>query len=257
MKNNENRHQPKYQKCEKSKMKETNTLKQSIDCFDTKYREKGMQSQRSYPSEPMIQFIASNYFSVPPEERKDIRVLEVGSGSGANLWMLAKEGFDTYGLDSSEKGLELAKAHLKNKWDVVAKLTKGSFTELPYDDNYFDAVVDVVSLQHINLKDSEKALFEINRILKKGGRFFSYRLSDQSIMFKENVGELVDSATLLNIEPPMPLSNNGPMSFWSIDLANSMYKKANLEIDSIEKVKRTYAEGHVVEYLCISSVSRK
>ena len=171
MKNNENRHEPKYPKCEKGKMKETTALKQSIDCFDTKYREKGMKSQRSYPSEPMIQFIASNYFSVPAEERKDIRVLEVGSGSGANLWMLAKEGFDTYGLDSSEKGLELAKAHLKNKWDVVAKLTKGSFTELPYDDNYFDAVVDVVSLQHMNLKDSKTALSEISRVLKPCGRF--------------------------------------------------------------------------------------
>ena len=98
-----------------------NDLKnKSINVFNDQYKGKGMSSQRMYPNESLIQFIASNYFKLDFDKRKKIKILEVGSGSGANLWMLAKEGFDVYGLDSSSKGNQLAKIHLNDKWGVNA-----------------------------------------------------------------------------------------------------------------------------------------
>jgi ubiquinone/menaquinone biosynthesis C-methylase UbiE len=236
--------------------KQVNSLQESVECFDMKYREDGMSSQRSYPNESMIQFLASRYFSTPMEERKDIRVLEVGSGSGANLWMIAKEGFDAYGLDSSKTGLELARTHLEEKWGVEANLQAGTFTKLPYEDDLFDAVVDVVSLQHISLADSNKALLEITRVLKPKGCFFSYRLSDQSVMFRNNTSDLIDEATISNIDDPnMPLANNGPISFWSPSLVQSMYSAARLVVLGIETVTRTYTDGQAVEYLSINARS--
>ena len=45
------------------------------------------------------------YFDKDLEERKNINMLEVGCGSGANLWMLAKEGFNAFGLDESKEAL--------------------------------------------------------------------------------------------------------------------------------------------------------
>lgn len=75
-----------------------------------------MRTERSYPNEALIQFVAANYFSLPQEDRCQLKILEIGCGSGANLWMLAKEGFDAYGLDSSEEALSLARNHLTNKW---------------------------------------------------------------------------------------------------------------------------------------------
>ncbi|HTA63885.1 MAG TPA: class I SAM-dependent methyltransferase, partial [Xanthomonadaceae bacterium] len=126
----------------------------SVDCFDTQYKERGMRSQRSYPNESLIQFLASRYFQLPMELRRQVRLLEVGSGSGANLWMMAKEGFEVHGVDSSATGLELARKHLADKWNVSAELRQGSFTALPYEPHSFDAVVDVVSLQHLSLEDA-------------------------------------------------------------------------------------------------------
>jgi hypothetical protein len=41
--------------------------------------------------------------------------------------MMAKEGFDTYGLDSSAEALVLAEKHLSGKWGVTADLRRGSF----------------------------------------------------------------------------------------------------------------------------------
>jgi ubiquinone/menaquinone biosynthesis C-methylase UbiE len=141
---------------------------QAINVFQEQYRERGIRAQRTYPNESLIQFVAQNYFSVPQEDRSQIKILEIGCGSGANLWMLAKEGFDVYGLDSSEEALKIASSHLAHKWGVSAKLVHGSFLDLPFSDDYFDAVVDVVSLQHLDLTSTRIALKEIKRVVKGG-----------------------------------------------------------------------------------------
>ena len=112
------------------------TLNESIDRFEQIFRERGARAQRSYPNETMIQFFALNWFSLEFEQRKNIRILEVGCGSGANLWMLAKEGFSVFGLDSSETGLENARGHLQGKWGVQADLECGSVTALQYETGF-------------------------------------------------------------------------------------------------------------------------
>lgn len=230
----------------------TQNLQEAISCFDTQYKLKGMRSQRSYPNESLIQFVASRYFGISVQERQSIRILEIGSGSGANLWMIAKEGFQAYGLDSSETGLNLAGTHLAEKWGVAADLRLGSFTALPYGDGFFDAVVDVVSMQHLDLADSQLALREIHRVLKPEGEYFSYRLSDHSVMYEHGIASGVDAATLSNIDDTaMPLANNGPISFWSPSLARVMYTQASLAMTSIERVGRTYSTGAYVEYLAL------
>ena len=169
--------------------------------------------------------------------------------------MMAKEGFDTYGIDSSAKGLDLARQHLREKWGVSADLRQGSFTELPYESDYFDTVVDVVSLQHLNLKDSRVAFSEIARVLKPGGAFFSYRLSDTSVMYQSSGGNWIDAVTVDNIaDPSMPLCNNGPTSFWSPGLVREIYREVNFDLLSVERQGRTYENGaKYVEYLVITS----
>lgn len=230
----------------------TQNLQEAISCFDTQYKQKGMRSQRSYPNESLIQFVASRYFGMSVQERQSIRILEIGSGSGANLWMIAKEGFQAYGLDSSETGLNLAGTHLAEKWGGAADLKQGSFTALPYDDGFFDAVVDVVSMQHLDLADSQLALREICRVLRPEGEYFSYRLSDHSVMYEHEIAAGVDAATFSNIDDAaMPLANNGPISFWSPSLARVMYAQASLAITSVERVGRTYSTGAYVEYLAL------
>ncbi|MFL9694705.1 class I SAM-dependent methyltransferase, partial [Aeromonas veronii] len=89
-------------------------------------------------------------FHLSKKERGECRILEVGCGSGANIWMLAKEGFDTWGIDLSSAGIDLCKQVIAS-WNVNAQLDVGSMTELPYPDGYFDAIVDVVSMQHLTL----------------------------------------------------------------------------------------------------------
>lgn len=227
------------------------------EVFDQQYRKYGLNAQRLYPNEALVEFIGSCYFRIPKPERKNIKILEVGCGSGANLWMMAKEGFEVHGLDSSAKGLQIAEDHLREKWSVSAKLKQGSFLELPYPDGMFDAVVDVVSLQHLGLEDSLAALCEIRRILKPQGRFFSYRLSDHSVMFERaSFAERLDAATLFNIsDPHLPLANNGPISFWSPALVREKYVQSRFVVEDILRRARTYADGALVEYLAVTASS--
>ena len=82
----------------------SNRLEKTEDWYEASYREEGFDSQRRYPNEELLRFMGRNFFAIPSELRKETRILELGCGSCANLWMLASEGFKAYGLDSFRRG---------------------------------------------------------------------------------------------------------------------------------------------------------
>ena len=75
--------------------------------FEAAYSRKGFAAQRLYPNEELLRFLGRTYFNVPHEGRKNINILEVGCGSGANLWAIAREGFSAHGLELSQSGVAL------------------------------------------------------------------------------------------------------------------------------------------------------
>ncbi|EAI6302558.1 SAM-dependent methyltransferase, partial [Campylobacter jejuni] len=64
-----------------------------------------------YPSENLIRFIAKNFYNV--KDRSKINILELGLGTGANLWFCAKEGFSVSGIEWSKTGVERFKQRLE------------------------------------------------------------------------------------------------------------------------------------------------
>lgn len=222
--------------------------------FERQYQEKGIYAQRLYPNEALCCFMGENgLFSMDTDMRKEIKILELGSGSGGNLWMMAKEGYDVYGVDSSETSIRIANEHLGTKWGVSATIRQGTFDELPFNSNMFDYVVDVVSLFHIDLVTTRVALKEIERVMKKGGRFFSYRLSDRSCTFQNHGSKRIDIATVDDVmKGELPLSHNKMMSFWSPNLVYQEYESAGLTVTNIDFRNRTYHGGlYSIEYLDI------
>ncbi len=221
--------------------------------FDKLYEAHGFASQRKYPNEQLIQFLAANFFAIPKNERAEHKILELGCGSGANLWMIAKEGFDAHGTDHSPSGIELCK-QLLDFYSVTAKLAVGDFRKLEYPDNYFDAIVDIVSLQHTDLQGHIESYKEIVRCLKPGGKFFSWHLGDKSISFQSHKGIFLDSQTIDNIGVGLPLSGNGPTCFLNPEIAKKLLSNADFQAVEIELVVRTYREmTQSVEYLAISA----
>ena len=126
------------------------------------------QSWGKYPSEEIIRFIASTFNSVA--DRSNIRVLDIGCGGGAHTWFLAREGFETYGIDGSESGIRQAKVLLDHE-GLKANLTVGDFTHLDYPEEFFDAIIDSSAIQHNAMQDIQNIHRQIGGLLKPGGSF--------------------------------------------------------------------------------------
>ena len=132
-----------------------------------------------YPGESLIRFVAKNFYKL---NRPQIKILEVGCGPGANIWYLAKDDFDAYGIDGSETAINQAKYRL-NEEKLKANLTVGDIIKLPYEDNFFDAVIDIECVYCNNLENSLIIFSEINRVLKPSGKFYSRTFSDTEFLY--------------------------------------------------------------------------
>lgn len=222
--------------------------------WERQYRERGFKAQRLYPNEELVRFLGINFFSIPRRRRKSVRILELGCGSGANLWMIAREGFTAYGIDRSPEGIRLCRQMLK-QWGASAQLTVGSMLSLPYEDGCFDAVVDVVSSQHLAFSDHAPLYREIHRVLRPGGLFFSYHLGSKSYSYRQGGGMKIDRFTVDNIKNPRaPLANNGLTCFPSEKAVERLLISCGLRDVNIESVTKSYddrAKG--IQYLIIKS----
>ena len=124
------------------------------------------QEWGKYPSEDLIRFMAK-YLYKSNGNRKNKKVLEIGSGPGANLWYLAREGFTIYGIDFPEKAVEISKSRLDSdipNWS--GKIIQGDITKLDFEDNYFDAIIDVQAGSCNDFSTAIKIYNEAYRVLK-------------------------------------------------------------------------------------------
>lgn len=198
-----------------------------------------------------------NFFSEPRSRRKETRILEVGCGSGANLWMVAWEGFDAYGADISPESLELAKT-LLTSYGVTATLRVGDMASLPFEDAYFHCVFDVFSSYCLTLVGFQNYLKDVSRVLTNGGLYFSYTPSKRSDAFvNHSPAIMLDESTLDGIrrETSPYYGNFYPFRFTAAHEYEQALLCAGLEPTYGETVGRTYRNGE--EYFEMLAVEAK
>lgn len=93
--------------------------------------------------------------------RSDSIVLDLGAGAGIVSSMNLK------GSSAKVCGIDLDNRVLKNPYLDEAKIA--DISDIPYEDNTFDLVVSHNVLEHVEFP--EKVFNEVNRVLKKGGKF--------------------------------------------------------------------------------------
>ncbi len=94
---------------------------------------------------------------------EDLKVLEVGAGSGRDSDDIASRGGIVYTLDYSEEALDLMRVSLKSPIEIVC----GDAKAVPFTEGSLDVVFHQGLLEHF--RDPETLIRENHRILKKGG----------------------------------------------------------------------------------------
>src|SRR3989338_11176865 len=64
-----------------------------------------------YPPEVLVRFVARNYYAAP--DRSKIKILDLGCGTGAATWYMAREGFSVVGIDGSKTAIKIARRRFK------------------------------------------------------------------------------------------------------------------------------------------------
>lgn len=106
----------------------------------------------------------------PPGSLAGKRVLEVGCGRGVGMEILLSLGAaQVMGFDLDPKMVVLAQKRLA-KYGQRAKAFVGDAEAIDHPSESFDAVVDFGILHHV--PNWQRALTEIARVLKPGGRFY-------------------------------------------------------------------------------------
>ncbi len=106
----------------------------------------------------------------------NLRVLEIGFGSGELLKELCLKGNDVYGTDVGQSIVEKARASgFKNVFHVDV-----SEQSLPFDEDFFDAIYCYEVFEH--LSNPHRLFFEIRRVLKpEHNLYFSVPTQEQTM----------------------------------------------------------------------------
>ncbi|MDI6736151.1 MAG: class I SAM-dependent methyltransferase [bacterium] len=175
------------------------------------------------PDECLVQFVAKE---IERKKKKIGRILDLGCGNGRHLVYLSKKGFNAYGIDISQKSLQIAQDWL-NKKGLQTELKKASVTEIPYPDEYFDIVICMGMLDHILIQEVKKGIQEIERVLTPEGIFFLGLRSDRDTECGK--GEEIERNTFLL---PGDVEGNLPQHFFNLIEIKELlvnFKITNLE----------------------------
>ena len=129
-----------------------------FDIHLAKAYEKWCRSPKGLRMEVFIE----NMISDTLKPFKHERVLDVGCGSGNHLLYASRLGMDITGIDASPYMITLARNRLGNR----CELKKAYAEDLPYEDNQFDIVFLINTLEFLD--DPLVALEEAGRVAKRG-----------------------------------------------------------------------------------------
>jgi ubiquinone/menaquinone biosynthesis C-methylase UbiE len=179
------------------------------------------------------------------KDRKKLKILEIGCGTCNNLWFAAELGLNIHGLDLSKTAIDYGKTRLENLGFKNSDLRVGDITQLDWDDNYFDIVLDRGALTQNNYDRISSCLKEIKRTLKDDGLLLSYTLfglNSSDIKF----GKEVSKNTFDHFSTETKFSTIGLTSFFNVgDLKNLFSEYQNLEIK--RNLKEDLSINHTIE----------
>lgn len=129
---------------------------------DTYRRVAGIYDRLFEPLNRRLRLLGERMF--PPE--KNMKILDVGCGTGVHLDIYRRSGCELYGIDSSPSMLDVARSRLGED----AELRLGDATKMPYESNTFDLIICMLVLHEMDQRMRMSVIAEMKRVLKTEGR---------------------------------------------------------------------------------------
>lgn len=116
-----------------------------------------------YPEEEVVRFLSMF-------KKKNIKILDLASGSGKNTFAAIDKGFKVYCVDYSKPGLDLTLKTVKKKKNCEVYCLDITKNKLPFSSNFFDGIIATQVLDHVFKEDVDFIISEMKRVLKKNGK---------------------------------------------------------------------------------------
>lgn len=140
--------------------------------WETEVYAKGQQANR-WPFSDLVSDVMSHTAGL---DRSALSVLDLGCGTGNNIWFFLDAGMRVSGMDISPTAIDMARERIGELGFDQPDLRVGSISELPWEEGTFDFVIDRGTLSQLLVGEVAATVREVSRVLKPGGKFFSYYL---------------------------------------------------------------------------------
>ena len=133
------------------------------------------------------------------KERAVKKILDIGFGTGRHSIFLAEKGFDVYGIDVSKTGKGITENKAKEK-NLNIHLKIADMQNMPFKDNFFDAIIAIYALQHNTLAGLKRTISELERVLKPKGILIATLISTKDPRY--GTGKEFEPNTFTSLEDP-------------------------------------------------------
>ena len=144
------------------------------------------------------------------EQSENLKVLEIGCGTGWFTKKLAEKGGEIHAYDISVEGIKKNQKIKENEFKDRIYIYNMTAEELGFQNNVFDIIVANAVLHHTNLK---KSIPEICRVVKKGG----------TVYFVEPLGHNPLLNFYRNKTPQLRTPDETPLMFSDIEYFRTMF----------------------------------
>jgi SAM-dependent methyltransferase len=121
-----------------------------------------------YPSDAVIRWTFHNF---PRAAASQTRLLDIGSGTGRHALFFAREGYQAAAIDFSPIAINELRIMAEGNGLVIDGHVAAA-DDLPFPDCTFDGVLAFGVLYYLPPEAMRKAVTELRRVLKPGGRAF-------------------------------------------------------------------------------------
>ena len=197
-----------------------------------------------YPDISLVRYLANNFS--PLKSSEPFRVLELGSGPGANLGLLARSNFQIWCIDGSATAIHHSKQRL-NAEGLLGSLkgaTTGQLTEVEFQQTFFDLIIDVEVLSANSFKAASRISKKAINALKPGGKLFGKSFSNFTTVDGDEI-----SYNYFDCNKRV-FAGMGPIRISTKEDIFQLFESQNTTVRILERDERHFDNGVIISEWC-------